>query len=218
MSSTRVSGIATGVLVACAVTVTALLVRREFRPPAPSNGGIPVPKIQKDWQEYASSGHTLGPLDAPVTIVEFADFECPVCRRFESYVDSLRVLRKDFKIVYRHFPLSIHRFAIPATRASECAGEQGQFEGMHHVIYKYADSLGLVSWWWFAQMGGVTDSIHFDKCIRSGLPMASLARDTIDGNRLKVRGTPTILIGHFRMEGLYPLDSIMAYIDRAAHQ
>jgi protein-disulfide isomerase len=207
--------LATVVLVGCALTVTGLLIRRELRP-APIRNGVTAPRIQKDWQDYAASGHVLGRGGARVTIIEFADFECPVCRRFASYVDSLRFLGKDFKVVYRHFPLPMHRFAIPAVRASECADEQGHFEKTHDTIYKYADSLGLVSWWWFAHKGGVPDSARFAQCMLSSLPLVALARDTVDGNRLGIRGTPTLFIGPLRLEGLYPFDSIRAYIDRAA--
>jgi protein-disulfide isomerase len=215
VDTSKLTNVTNALLVVCALVLTTLLVRRElFAPPSrqPSLG----PSIQKDWQKYASSGHIMGRPDAPVTIVEFADFECPYCRQFGRDVDSLHSLGKNFKVVYRHFPLGIHRFALAAVRASECAADQGRFDTMHRALYTFSDSLGLAPWAWFARTAGVTDSAKFADCVSSHAPLAALARDTAAGNRLSITGTPVLLIGQLRTRGLPNFDSLAAYIDRAS--
>lgn len=209
------TNVATALLTVCALSITGLLVRREVSAQQSAAPSL-TPTVQKDWESYAQGGHVLGNDSAAVTIVEFADFECGFCKRFHEYADSLHARGKAFKVVYRHFPLSNHRFAIPAARASECASEQGQFEAMHRVLYAHADSLGLAPWAWFAQKAGVADSAAFEQCVRANTPLPSLARDTLDARRLGVNGTPALLIGPLRFQGVPSLDSLSAYIDRAA--
>jgi NhaA family Na+:H+ antiporter len=216
MSADRLTSLATGVLACCAVAVTAVLVRHEFAPPVRTNSGAAVPVAQPDWAQYATAGHSPGPLDAKVTIVEFGDFECPYCRRFSVLADSLRWRGKSFRVVYRHFPLTSHRFALPAVRVSECASQQGKFDEMYAALYSHPDSLGLAPWSWFGHQAHIPDSVRFATCVRDTKPIAGLARDTVDGNRLGVTGTPTLLIGNLRVSGVPSFDSLSAYIDRAA--
>lgn len=204
----------TSLLVICALVVTALLLRRELLAPN-ARVAMPVPSVVEDWKSYATDGHTLGAYNARVTIVEFADFECPYCRQLHEYIDSLRVLGKDFKVVYRHFPIRGHKFALAAARASECAAAQGRFAALHSWLYSNPDSIGVASWAWFARNAGVSDSTTFSECMRSTAPIEALARDTVAARRLGVTGTPTLLIGRLRIAGLVPLDSLAVYIDRA---
>lgn len=217
MSGSHLSNLLTGVLTVCALLMTAVVVRREFGVSARTTPGVTATN-QPDWRVFAAEGHVIGNPAAPVTIVEFADFECPYCRRFSEQVDSIRLRGRDFRLVYRHFPLRNHRFAIPAARASECAAEQLRFTDMHSQLYANADSLGLVSWWWYAKRAGVGDSVAFHRCTQSSRRLAALNRDTIAGNRLGVRGTPTILINDLRLDGVPPLDTLLALIDRAQQQ
>lgn len=205
--------ITTGILVLCAVVVTGLLVRREFSGPISTQYARNL-GVEEDWERYTASEHTLGVPGAPVTIVEFGDYECPACGVLHMYLDSLLSLGSRFQVAFRHFPLKIHRFAIPAARASQCAADQGHFERMHRVLYENADSLGLVTWWWYARTAGVGDSAAFDLCLRSATAGRSLARDTLDAQRLGVSGTPTLLIGSLRVNGVPPFDSLRAYIER----
>src|SRR5687768_1773115 len=132
----------TVILVVCAALVSVATVRRELYGARPSSG-IPFVSTQKDWADYANAGHALGSNSAPVTIVEFSDFECPFCGRFAVFVDSLRALGRDVRVIYRHLPGAAHRFAVPAVRASECGAELGKFEPMHAALFKHSDSLGV---------------------------------------------------------------------------
>jgi len=218
MPGDRTTNLATVGLLACAVTMTLLAARHEFQPAAPTvQRHVPV-SVQSDWRYYTQPGHVLGATNAPVTIVEFADFECPYCRRFETYAESLRALGKDFKVIYRHYPLHVHRFALLAARASECASAQDRFEPMHKLLYRNADSLGLAPWWWFASQAGVRDSSRFAKCLRNTANATAVAADTAAAARLGATGTPTLLIGSTRIDGLPSFDSLLAYVDRAAKE
>ena len=100
VSRQRILDGATVVMVACALFLTSLVVRREFTTRNPAS----LINEVSDWKQYATAGHSLGPDDAAVTIVEFADFECTSCRRLSLYLDSLRALQTSIRVVYRHYP------------------------------------------------------------------------------------------------------------------
>jgi protein-disulfide isomerase len=137
----------------------------------------------------------MGPQGAKVTILEFADFECPACRQFEPTLRAARAkYPSDVAVVFRHWPLPYHHFALPAARAAECANAQGRFEAMHDLLYARQDSLGLKSFASFAADAGVADTAAFDVCNRSGGPVMALAADTTDARQLGGRGTPTVVV------------------------
>jgi protein-disulfide isomerase len=205
---------ATGVLVLCAVVVSAATVRREFFSDRRTST-LPFVSVEKEWSLYAKAGHVLGQDDAPVTIVEFSDFQCGFCAKFALYMDSLRALGINVRVIYRHFPLQTHTFAIPAIRASECAAEEGKFTSMHALLFNHADSLGIASWWWFAKAAGLQDSVRFHKCLARTGPIPALVRDSAAARQLGIRGTPTLLIHDLRLNGLPGFDSLRAYISRA---
>jgi protein-disulfide isomerase len=203
----------------CALVVTILLVRREVLSNAAQARAITVETgvgRQPDWADYAVDGHSLGPLGAPLTLVEFGDFECPYCRALSVSIDSLRERYPGkIRLVYRHLPLRKHRFAVAAVRASECAHDQARFAAMHDVLYAHPDSLGVAPWSWFATQAGVLDLKQFDACITSTRPIAALARDTAAAIKLRVRGTPMLLIREKRIPGAYPLDSLDRWVREA---
>lgn len=158
----------------------------------------------------------MGPLDAPVTIVEFSDFQCPFCAKPVKRLDSLRAAYPtQVSIVYRHFPLPEHRYAIAAIRASECAANQGRFEAFHNVVFATQDSIGSAPWSYFARAAGVPDTALFAKCTKSDDPIAALALDAVAAKQLGVRATPTLLINQTELLGAQPLDTLIAYTTRA---
>jgi len=215
MTRDKVLNATTVVMVACALVVALSSVRRAFFPPKVAAFQTPLSE-QKDWATYASAGRVLGDTSAGVTIVEFGDYECPFCRKFTRDVESLRASGAKIPVVYRHFPVRSHRFALQATRVSECAARQGRFESMHNLLLQNGDSIGVAPWEWFGKSALVPDSIAFSRCIRSKEPIASLARDTVDGRKLKLRGTPLLLIGKLRVDGAPTIDSLKSFVDRAA--
>lgn len=159
----------------------------------------------------------LGPEDAPVTIVEFSDFQCPYCKRFrdqtfdaliEQYGDQIR-------IVYRDFPLSqLHPDAQKAAEAAECANEQGKFWEMHDMIYANQQlGIGVDALTGFADQLQL-DTDEFAECVESGKYAEEVAADMADGNAYGVSGTPTFFINGYRLVGAQPLEAFTALIDQ----
>lgn len=83
-----------------------------------------------------ATDHVRGPANAPVTLIEYADFQCPACEEYEPILEQLEAQAStSFKIVYRHYPLSQHANALPAAYAAEAAGLQGKFWEMHDLLF-----------------------------------------------------------------------------------
>lgn len=210
----RLLNLAVGVLTLCALVVTGLVVRRELA--SEPARVAEQPEVVPEWRAFAAGGHRMGPADAPVTIVEFSDFQCPFCR---VLADRLRTIRERYPeqvaMVYRHYPLQIHPFALPAVRASECAAAQGRFAAFHDALFARQDSLGIVPWTRFATAAEVPDTAAFRRCADESGAIPALARDTLAGSRLNVTGTPTLLINNVRFGGVPPLDTLDAYVKAA---
>lgn len=113
------------------------------------------------------------------------------------------------------FRLRGHRFATVAARAAECAAEQDRVEAMHDVLYAAQDSFGLVPWSCSPLRPEFPTNLASPSASSVLRPWAALAHDTLDGKRLGVTGTPTLLINDLRVEGSPPLDSLESYIERA---
>ena len=182
----------------CAVIVTGIVVARELRPTPQASGGNPSIATVDDWQVLADGGHHAGPSDASVTIVEFGDYECPLCKEAVPHLDAIR--RKypsDVRLVYRHLPLSQHPSAYPAARAAECAGEQGVFWEFHDALYsrsawQYGDGYGR-----FAELArnvGVGSLDRFNECLDREGPVPAIAADQAAANDAGLAGTPTFVI------------------------
>jgi protein-disulfide isomerase len=141
----------------------------------------------------------IGNPTAPIKLVEFADFECPYCRRADStYRKVAARFGPRLAMVFIHDPLKIHRFAMPAAQAAECAAEQGRFDAYHDQLYDKQDSLGLKSWLSLAVAAGVRDSAGFQDCINRGRGAARIQRGLAAAKQFGVNATPTILINGWR--------------------
>jgi protein-disulfide isomerase len=191
----------TATLVACALVTTGLVVRRElFAAAPPPAHEEQQPHLIKDWRADLAKGVRMGPEQASVQLVEFADFECPYCASFHK---DLRALRARYPthvaLTYVHFPLPMHRFAEPAARAAECAGDQGRFEAMHDLLFEQQDKFGLKSWSEFASEAGVADSATFDSCIKRTDPIPRVTEGRVLGNQLDVQGTPTVVVNGWKL-------------------
>ena len=93
-----------------------------------------------------------------------------------------------------HFPLSGHRFALPAARVAECAGEQGRFEAMYDQLYDGQESFGLKPWAEYATAAGVPDLTAFDECIKRTGPVSRIEADKQLGAKLNIQATPTLIV------------------------
>ncbi len=138
-----------------------------------------------------------GSPDAPVTVVEFSDFQCPFCADF--YNDTLPLITQEYvdngkvKIVYRDFPLSIHPQAAPAALAAECANEQGKFWEYHDKLFDNQEALSPSIYSSFASELGL-DISKFNSCVSSNKYADEIVGDFQDGQRLGVSGTPTFFV------------------------
>ena len=176
----------------------------------------------------------LGRADAPLTLVEFADFQCPFCERFfsntlpqiqKSYVDTGKL-----NLVYKHFPLAdVHPNAREAANAAECANAQGKFWPYHNILFanqtqwaeqrasqvastfkKYASDLGL-------------NSVAFNSCLDSNKYPSTIDKDSQQASTYGVLGTPTFYIGndksgYTQILGTKPFPIFQLYIDQLLSQ
>jgi protein-disulfide isomerase len=164
--------------------------------------------------EVAATGPARGgPPEAPVTIVEFADFQCPYCAKI---VPSIRQLLDGYgdrvRFVYRHYPLSIHADAQRAAEASLCAHEQGRFWEMHDSMFANIRALGADQLKATAAGLGL-DAAQFGACLDSGRFAAAVAADTAAGNAAGVTGTPVLFVNGRSLSGAVPLADITAIVD-----
>lgn len=174
-----------------------LLVRSHTLPPPPA--ASPEALLQR---LVRPDSHALGNPQAPVTVVEFADFQCTPCGIAEPAVRKIRAhYESQIRFVFRHFPLAdIHPQSQEAAEASECAAEQGKFWEAAEKLYqgqadlrepalkRYAAELGL-------------DTKRFAQCLESKTTVARIRRDFEDARALGLRATPTFFIGHRIVEG-----------------
>jgi Na+/H+ antiporter NhaA len=162
--------------------------------------------------------HVRGPADAPVTIVEYADFECPFCGQAEPALrDLLSEFGDDIRYVYRHLPLpDVHPRAQLAAEASEAAGKQGRFWEMHDLLFAHQDAQRPTDLVAYADELGL-DTSKFEREVRRNDFAARIARDTESAELSGVTGTPTFFVNGHRHYGAYDLPSLEAAV-RAARQ
>ena len=212
--SELLQNVLTCVLTLCALVVTALVVRREMVPRAGSRVDGRTTTVA-EWRSYVTSAHVSGPPVAPVTLVEFSDFQCPYCRLLSTRLDTLRAeFPRDLKVVFRHYPLPNHAQAKTAALASECAGEQGRFWEMVGALFGGQEGVGSSPWEAYASAAGVRDPAAFARCMGRG-DLSRVRSDVSAGDRLRVEATPTLLINDQRLVGAPPLDTLRAYFRRA---
>jgi protein-disulfide isomerase len=164
-------------------------------------------------QPVGPSDHVLGPRDAPVTLVEYLDYECPFCARAHHVVaEVLRRVGDIARYVPRHFPLSqVHPHAVVAAQAAEAAGAQNRFWQMHSTLFENQDALEPEDLIRYAASLGV-DVPRFADELRTGVHMWKVRSDFMSGARSGVNGTPTFFINDARFDGSWDPDSLTAAI------
>lgn len=156
-----------------------------------------------------------GPSDAPVTIVEFTDYECPYCRRYyrQTYRPLLEEFEGEIRYVVRNYPLSIHPRARKAAEAAECAHNQDRFWDYHDHLFENADALEPADLKRYARDLGL-DGEQFDECLESGAESQTVERDLATGRRLGIQGTPTFFVNGRPLVGAQPLTAFRSTIQQ----
>jgi protein-disulfide isomerase len=192
--------------------------RRQFRVPL-------IRRLRRDYgvttyldplrTEVATAGYPArGPANAPVTIVEFADFECPFCG---GLFPTLKLIERNYadkvRVVYRHFPLTnIHPHAQKAAEAAVCANEQGHFWEFHDSMFGNQQQLTVDD----LKRRAVTmklDTAAFNSCLDSGRAAEAVKKDAAEGAQAGVTGTPAIFINGRMLTGSQPYNEIRDVIE-----
>jgi protein-disulfide isomerase len=158
----------------------------------------------------------LGPENAPITIIEFSDYECPYCRQwheqvyhrlFETYPDQVR-------LVYRDFPLyNSHPNAVPAAEAADCADEQGAFWDYHDKLFGMELGLSSEAYQQYAEDLNL-DMDAFNECVETRKYREEVQADYTFASNLGVRSTPTFFINGIALVGAQPFEVFQQVIDK----
>src|SRR5580692_1385114 len=156
--------------------------------------------VTLDAREYS-----LGRSDAPLTLLEFTDYQCPYCRRFQAetwpqikknYIDTGKL-----RFIVRDLPLQFHSSALPAAEAAHCAGEQGKFWEMHHALLTGDDLLANGGIERRAKALGL-DNERLQNCMKADRYESAIARNIAAADALDIHGTPAFVIGRMANGGL----------------
>ena len=161
-----------------------------------------------------AKGFSRGPADAPITIVEFADYECGFCSRVLGTMDD--IMKKypgKVRIVFRDFPLNFHPNATLAAVAARCAGAQGKFWEMHGRLFDNQSALNRENFTkWAAELK--LEEKSFAACLDNPAISAAVQADLEDGSAVGVSGTPAFFINGVSLSGAQPLEAFVPIIDR----
>lgn len=189
-------------------------------------GGNAVKPLDPNLKPVASSGYTLGSPNAPVEVLEFADFECPACAVFanvtEPDVRAKLVNTGLIRVRFFDFPINeVHRNSVVASRAAACANESGKFWEMHDLLFMNQDRWsseatskpGAMMQDFAKQIG--LDAGKFSECLESGRHDAEIAGHRDEATKFKVGSTPSFVIGGNLVEGAMPYDEFKRHVDEA---
>jgi Na+/H+ antiporter NhaA len=162
--------------------------------------------------------HVRGPAKAPVTLVEYGDFECPYCGQAEPIIRQLLAGHGDLRYVWRHLPLTdVHPHAQLAAEAAEAAAAQGKFWDMHHRLLEHQDSLTATDLIGHADAIGL-DAERFTRDMRERAGAAKVAADVDSADLSNVSGTPTFFINGRRHQGAYDIGTLTDAVRSAKAQ
>jgi Na+/H+ antiporter NhaA len=160
--------------------------------------------------------HVRGPEDAPVTLLEYGDFECPYCGRAEQVIRELLVAAgSDVRYVWRHLPLNdVHPWAQLAAEASEAAAAQGRFWEMHDALLAHQDDLRMTDLMRYAAELGL-DTDRFRDDMRHHAHAERILADVTTADESGVSGTPTFFINGRRHYGVYDIGTLTEEVHAA---
>ena len=217
-SGSRLEEAKVGILTAavCSAAITWLLFRATARLPRRTRIRALLGSAEQLVDLYADvdaeRDHIRGPVEAPVTIVEYGDFECPYCGRAEPFVRELLREFVDVRYVWRHLPLTdVHPHALLAAEASEAADEQGAFWELHDLLLERQDALEPRDLLGYAEELGL-DVDRFQLGLQDHLYAARVAEDIDSADLSGVSGTPTFFINGRRHYGAYDTRTLAAAV------
>ena len=201
---------------AAAALLLALAAATAFSAAPQAEDEPPFVHVTLDAREYS-----LGRSDAPLTLLEFTDYQCPYCRRFQAeawpqikknYIDTGKL-----RFIVRDLPLQFHSSALPAAEAAHCAGEQGKFWEMHDLIYDGFPNLSK-------QLVGIyakqlkLDLTKFNADLASHKYHARVAAEEKEGEDAGVAGTPTFYFNGKKFNGVFDVASVVPLIEKELGQ
>ncbi len=232
-------GLIGGILVLCSIGFFILLAvvlkgglpskGSEAQPVAavnPSPSPSPSPSAPQPEEQVgtvtpvSATDNVQGPKSAPVTLIEYSDFQCPYCQAFQATMNQAMAKYKgQIRWVYRYFPLSFHPNATPAANAAACAAEQGKFWEFADALYADQSNLGDALYTKVATDLKLNMS-KFNSCYTSKKYQSAIDADRASGSAANVSGTPgTIIIGKNGSKqlvpGALPIEQLSTMIDAA---
>lgn len=165
-----------------------------------------APALPEKVQMHVGNGwHAIGRADAPVTLVEFADFQCPFCKKFHT--DAYSELKKNYidtgkvRFISRDLPLEFHPFALKAAEAARCAGDQDKYWELRDALYSNAapPSDDIIN---RAVEALSLDKVAFQSCLASEKYRADVQKDASDAATLQISGTPTFVLAKSAKDNL----------------
>jgi len=143
----------------------------------------------------------LGTEAAPITIVEFADYQCPACAAAVPITETiLEKYEGKVRFVYRDFPLNSHQYAFQAAEAAQCAGEQGHYWEMYNTLFSHQDNLDIEALENYAANLGL-DTHQFNECLKDGKYVDEVEYDIAEALGYQVMSTPTFFVNGHRIIG-----------------
>lgn len=177
--------------------------------PTPQLGNLVVANVSAD------DDPAIGPEDAPVTIIQFSDFQCPFSKRYFDETEHLilSTYGDQIRYVFRDFPLTaIHPQAQKAAEAAQCASDQGKFWEYHDMLFQNQGALQVDNLKSYAASLGLNQSA-FDLCLDSGKYAQEVQKDIEDGQSYGVMGSPTFFINGRKVVGALPYTTFQIVIE-----
>ncbi len=186
-------------------------------PPGRSSAILqPTSKAPVRYNVPVGNNPSIGPENAPVTLIEFSDYECPYCREWqaETYPQLMSAYQGKIRFVYRDFPLTgLHANASPAAEAADCAGEQGKYWPFHDKLFGGELALGPDAYLQYAADLGL-DIDKFKNCLETNKYQAAVEANYSFAYNLGVQSTPTFFINGLAVVGAQPFSVFKQIIDQ----
>lgn len=213
-------GLAAGLLLGYLIwgsNLLSLLAPRNAAVAPAAEATLPAGDIVERRYEVPVESHdpSFGAEDAPITIIEFSDFECPYCQRYatQTHAQLMEAYGDQIRFVYKDFPLtSIHPQAFPAALAAQCAHEQGQFWAYHNLLFSQQLPLGDESYLAYAEDLSL-DVADFAACYEEQRHLAAVQADFDFANTLGVSSTPTFFVNGIAVVGAQPFSVFSQIIE-----